>query len=66
MLGTTEISAGDIVALEKGDIIQLDKRKDDLLPAYIAGVRKYMGSPGVHRGNKAFLIKRKVLDQEKD
>jgi flagellar motor switch protein FliM len=65
-LGTAQITAGDIIALEKGDIIQLDKRKDDLLPAYVAGVRKYMGSPGVHRGNKAFLIKRKVLDQEKD
>lgn len=66
LLGRAEISAGDILALEEGDIIQLDKRKDDLLPAYVAGVRKYMGSPGIHRGNKAFLIQRKVLDQEKD
>jgi hypothetical protein len=37
-----------------------------MLPAFVGGVRKYMGSPGIHRGNKAFLIKRKVFDQEKD
>lgn len=65
-LGHTIISAGDILNLEKGDIIQLDKRKEELMPAFISGVRKYMGSPGIHRGNKAFLIKRKVFDQEKD
>ena len=65
-LGKTQLPAGDILSLELGDIIQLDKRKDELLPCFISGVRKYMGSPGIHRGNKAFLIKRKVFDQEKD
>ncbi len=65
-LGQTTLAAGDILSLEKGDIIQLDKRKDELMPCFISGVRKYMGSPGIHRGNKAFLIKRKVFDQEKD
>ncbi|MCK5194609.1 MAG: flagellar motor switch protein FliM, partial [Desulfobulbaceae bacterium] len=65
-LGQTVIPAGDIIQLEKGDIIQLDTRKDELLPVFLSGVRKYMGSPGLHRGNKALLIKRKVLDQEKD
>ncbi|MBC8316845.1 MAG: flagellar motor switch protein FliM [Desulfobulbaceae bacterium] len=65
-LGKTVIPAGDIIQLEKGDIIQLDTRKDELLPVFLAGVRKYMGSPGLHRGNKALLIKRKVIDQDKD
>ena len=65
-LGTTIIPAGDIIQLEKGDIIQLDTRKDALLPVFLSGVRKYMGSPGLHRGNKALLIKSKVLDQDKD
>lgn len=65
-LGKTHIPAGDILSLEVGDIIQLDKRKDELLPAFVEDIRKYMGSPGIHRGNKAFLIKRKVFDQEKD
>ncbi|MFH1215706.1 MAG: flagellar motor switch protein FliM [Pseudomonadota bacterium] len=65
-LGRTLLPAGDILSLEPGDIIQLDKRKDEMMPAFVSGIRKYMGSPGIHRGNKAFLIKRKVFDQERD
>jgi flagellar motor switch protein FliM len=65
-LGRTMLPAGDVLSLEVGDIIQLDKRKDEMLPAFVAGVRKYMGSPGIHRGSKALQIKRKVFDQEKD
>ena len=65
-LGSAVLSAGDIIGLEVGDVIKLDRRQDDLLPAFVAGVRKYMGTAGAHRGNKAFLIKKKVLDQERD
>jgi len=65
-LGRAEIPAGDIISLNVGDIIQLNHRRDDLLPAFVEGVRKYMGTPGVHRGNKAFLINRKVFDQDRD
>ena len=61
-----ELPAADIMQLEKGDILQLDQRKDSLLPGYIAGQLKYMGTPGIHRGNIAYLIKRKVLDPEKE
>ncbi|MEW6500828.1 MAG: flagellar motor switch protein FliM [Thermodesulfobacteriota bacterium] len=65
-LGRARIPAGDVMELAVGDIIQLERRTDELLPAFAAGVRKYMGTPGIHRGNNAFLIKKKVLDQEKD
>jgi len=65
-LGKAQIPSGDIIELQVGDIIQLERRTDDLLPAFVAGNRKYMGSPGVHRGNNAFLIKKKVLDPGKD
>lgn len=65
-LGKAQVPASDIIDLNVGDIIQLDRRKDDLLPAYLGGIRKYMGTPGIHRGNKAFLIKRLVFDQERD
>lgn len=65
-LGRAVIPAGDIMELAVGDILQLDRRTDELLPAFVGGVRKYMGTPGIHRGNNALLIKKKVLDQEKD
>ncbi len=65
-LGKAELVAGDIMQLEVGDTIQLERRTDELLPASVAGERKYMGTPGMHRGNHAFLIKKKVLDPERD
>jgi len=65
-LGKAMIPAGDIIELQTGDIIQLDRRHDDLLPGYLAGVRKFMGTPGIRRGMKAFLIKRKVFDRERE
>ena len=65
-LGSVKLPAGDILGLGVGDIVQLDRRTDHLLPAFVAGERKYMGTPGIHRGNHAFLVKRKVLDPEKD
>lgn len=66
ILGDAEIPAGDILELGVGDIIQLERRTDELLPSFVEGERKYMGSPGIHRKNHAFLIKKKVLDPEKD
>lgn len=65
-LGKAEITAGDVMELEVGDILQLNRRTDELLPMYVAGERKYMGTPGVHRKNHALLIKKKVLDPERD
>ncbi|MBU0484022.1 MAG: flagellar motor switch protein FliM [Proteobacteria bacterium] len=65
-LGSLSLPAGDVMGLEKGDILQLDRRKDDLLPAYIAGKKKFMGTPGVHRGNLALLIKHQVMDLDKE
>ncbi|MBU0729185.1 MAG: flagellar motor switch protein FliM [Proteobacteria bacterium] len=59
-LGSATVTAGDVMELGVGDILQLDQRKDDLLPGYVAGVQKFLGTPGIHRGNKAFLVKRKA------
>lgn len=61
-LGQTILPASKIIDLQVGDILKLNKRKDDLLPASVAGEIKYMGTPGIHRGNKAFLIKDKMPD----
>lgn len=65
-LGTVSLNVADIMALEKGDLVQLDQRRDSFLPAFIEEERKFMGSPGLHRGNLAYLIKKRVLDPVKD
>ncbi|OGQ85528.1 MAG: flagellar motor switch protein FliM [Deltaproteobacteria bacterium RIFOXYD12_FULL_56_24] len=65
-LGRATISAGEVMELVVGDIIQLERRTDDPLPVFVAGERKYMGTPGVHRGNNALLIQKKVLDPNRE
>jgi len=65
-LGKATVTAGDILGLGVGDIIQLERRTDEPLPVFVNDVRKYMATPGIHRGNNAILIKKKVLDPEKD
>jgi len=65
-LGTTVITAADVIELGVGDILQLDQRREELLPVFVSGVRKFMGSPGLHRGNKSLLIKRKVLNEDRE
>lgn len=65
-LGTVTLPGSDVLALEPGDILQLDQRKEDLLPAYIGGKLKFAGTPGIHRGNVSYLIKRRVTDPEKE
>ncbi len=65
-LGTVSLNVADIMALEVGDVVQLDQRRDSMLPAFIEGERKFMGSPGLHRGNLAYLIKKRVIDPVKD
>lgn len=65
-LGKTKVPAADIINLAVGDTIQLERRPEEQLPVYVAGMRKYMATPGVHRNNNAVLIKRKVLDPNRD
>ncbi len=65
-LGTATLSVAEIMALEAGDVIQLDQRRDELLPAFVEGERKFMGTPGLHRGNIAYLIKKRVIDPVRD
>ena len=60
MLGTVSMPAGEILVLEPGDILQLDQHKDDPLPGMVAGRHKYLGTPGIHRGKKAFLVKQRI------
>ncbi len=65
-LGRATVPAAEIINLAVGDTIQLERRTDEQLPVFVAGMRKYMATPGVHRNNNAVLIKRKVLDPNRD
>jgi flagellar motor switch protein FliM len=65
-LGRATITAGDVMELEKGDIIQLERHSGAELPLLVAGEKKFTGKPGIHRGNNALLVGKKVLDPQRD
>ncbi len=62
-LGTAELTGSDVLDLEVGDIIQLDTRVDDLLTALIKDQPKFMGQPGIYRGQKALKIEKVLLEE---
>ena len=62
-LGTAELTGTDILDLEVGDIIQLDTRVDDLLTALIKDQPKFLGQPGIYRGQKALKIEKVLLEE---
>lgn len=65
-LGKTTLSIGNILNLTEGDVIQLDKRQDENLPVYFGNRKKFVGTPGNYRGNKAIRIQHKILDPHKE
>lgn len=55
-LGHATISGAELLDLDKGDIIQLDTNIDEPLLAYVQGLPKFKGTPGVKRGQRAFKV----------
>ena len=55
-LGRAEVTAKDVVDLQKGDVILLDQFAADPLKIFVEGILKFGGSPGVHKGNQAIKI----------
>ncbi|MDY6906576.1 MAG: flagellar motor switch protein FliM [Thermodesulfobacteriota bacterium] len=55
-LGSTEISGERLLKLQTGDVIQLDQDAGAKIRAYVEGVPKLNGFPGVHRGFQALKL----------
>jgi flagellar motor switch protein FliM len=55
-LGKTQLSGRQLVNLRVGDILVLDTDTEDLLTAEVQGVRKFKGTPGFVKGNRAFQV----------
>ncbi len=63
-VGRCELSFGDIMQLEEGDVIRLDSQMDDDLDIFVGGRLKFKGRPGIYRGRMACHITRLVKDEE--
>lgn len=70
-LGETEMTVGDLITLEKGDIIPLNQEASGEVSITVEGVEKMKCLIGVHKGNRAVqitdvdrTIKREMIDKE--
>jgi len=55
-LGNSRISLRELLDLDVGDTIMLDKPCTSELQVMVEGVPKYKGIPGLRHGNKALQI----------
>ncbi|NLY10291.1 MAG: flagellar motor switch protein FliM [Firmicutes bacterium] len=62
-LGTAELTVADLLELEPGDVIPLNKLKDDLLDVKVGSLTKFRGTPGSLGGRLGIKIEQ-VLDTE--
>ncbi|TBR20981.1 MAG: flagellar motor switch protein FliM, partial [Candidatus Nitrosotenuis sp.] len=62
-LGEATVTSRDFVNIKPGDVLTLGTDISDELMVTVGGVPKFMGVPGVVRGNKAIKITR-VLQRE--
>lgn len=61
-LGEASISVQDLMNLEPGDIIQLDRDATLPLEVLVEGIPKFKGLPGLLKGNRALKITESLFD----
>lgn len=55
-LGTSEVTAGDILDLRVGDIVSLNTRLRDEIPIYVENQKRFYGKPGTFSTNRGVKI----------
>jgi len=55
-LGETILSVREILGLEEGDVLRLDRRWDEDVPVLVGGVTKFRGRPGRIKSHRGVLI----------
>jgi flagellar motor switch protein FliM len=55
-LGSTTVTVQDVLNFAPGDVVMLDQRPGDPLECYVEDYLKFLGSPGVFKGNHACRV----------
>ncbi len=63
-LGMTVRSIGQILAMEKDDIVKINTGPQDPVMIKVEGVPKYLGMPGVIKGNRAIQVTERILEDK--
>ena len=61
-LGDTEMTVGDLVALQPGDVIPLSQEVSGELSIEVEGAKKLLCLAGEYKGNKAVQITKRMID----
>jgi len=59
-LSKTKVLSRDFINMKAGDVITLDNDVDDEMTISVGGITKFMGVPGVVKGNKAVKLTRVI------
>jgi flagellar motor switch protein FliM len=65
-LGEAEMTVGDLITLDRGDIIPLNQEASGEVSLMVEGVEKMKCLIGVHKGNRAVQITDVVETEEKE
>ncbi|MCD6490268.1 MAG: flagellar motor switch protein FliM [Thermodesulfobacterium sp.] len=66
VLGKAVINLGDLLNLEEGDVIVLDKKVEEPVEVYIEGVPKILGKLGVFKNRMAVQIQKFITLEEEE
>lgn len=55
-LGGATLKVNDLLTLERGDVVALNRRKDEEIEVEVAGKPMFLARPGTHRKHRAFKI----------
>lgn len=61
-LGTSTMRVKDILNFCPGDVLVLDQSPGDLMVSSVEGLPKFLGNPGVLKGNRAYRIVKVLTD----
>lgn len=64
ILGKTQITIGDLLNLEVGDVVVLDRKADELVEVLIEGCPKILGRLGVYRRHLALKVEEFLIPKE--
>ena len=65
-VGTSKLTAKQLVDLKPGDVLKLNTSVKDDLDVFAENVKKFGGRPGVYHNKKAILITKIVSEEDED
>jgi len=66
VLGKTIITLEDLINLEEGDVVVLDRRIEEPVEVYIEGVPKMLGKLGVFKNRMAVKVQKFITSEEEE